>query len=66
MNRNPANVKHEMFCDASSHGSHRNINQRTEKIPGRNTTQTIHRFIAKKTAVLGTSHMLRKVLQSEV
>jgi hypothetical protein len=44
----PANVEHEMFCDtSSSHWSHRNSNQRTEKIPGRNTKQAFHRVIAK-------------------
>jgi hypothetical protein len=66
MHRNPVNVKHEIFCDTRSHRSHRNSNQRTEKIPGRSTRQAFHRFIAKKkTAILGTSHTLKKVLHSE-
>jgi hypothetical protein len=47
MHRTPVNVEHEMFYDTSSHWSHRNSNQRTKKIPGRNTRQALHRFIAK-------------------
>jgi hypothetical protein len=54
-----------MFCDTSSHWSYRNSKQKIENIPGRNTRQAFQRFIAK-TAILGTSHILRKVLQSEV
>jgi hypothetical protein len=36
----------------------------SEKITSRNTRQAFHRFTAK-IAILGASHILRKVLQSE-
>jgi hypothetical protein len=47
MHKSPVIVEHEMFCHSSSHWSHRNSNQRTEKIPGTNTRQAFHRFSAK-------------------
>jgi hypothetical protein len=56
MHGNPANVKHEMFCDTSSHWSHRNSNQGTEKIPGRNTRQSLHRFISENCHPADTVH----------
>jgi hypothetical protein len=34
------------------------------KISGNNTRTTFNRFSTKKTAILGTSHIIRKVLQS--
>jgi hypothetical protein len=34
-------------------------------ISGNNTRKAFNRFSTKKTAVLGTSHIIRKVLQSE-
>jgi hypothetical protein len=56
-----------MFCHTSNHWSHRNCNWRTEKkyletIPGKHSIDSLQK---KKTAVLGTSHIIRKVLQSE-
>jgi hypothetical protein len=36
-----------------------------KKISGNNTRKTFSRLSTKKTAVLGTSHIIRKVLQSE-
>jgi hypothetical protein len=44
--------------------SHRNCNQRTRKISGNNTRKAFNSF-STKTAALGTSHVIRKVLQSE-
>jgi hypothetical protein len=35
------------------------------KISGNNTRKAFNRFSTKKTAVVGTSHIVRKVLQSE-
>jgi hypothetical protein len=41
------------------------VTRRTKKISGNYTRKTFNRFSTKKTAVLGTSHIIRKVLQSE-
>jgi hypothetical protein len=35
------------------------------KISGNNTRTTLNRFPTKKTAILGTSHTIRKVLHAE-
>jgi hypothetical protein len=63
--RNSANVEHETFYHTSNHWSHRNCNWRTKKknleiIPGNHSIEPL-----QKTSVLGTSHIIRKVLQSE-
>jgi hypothetical protein len=64
MRRNPANVEHEMFCDTSSIGATGPVTIRLrkylEEIPGKHSIDS-----SQKTAILGTSHILRKVLQSE-
>jgi hypothetical protein len=63
--RNSENVEHEMLCHTSSHWGHWNCKQKFTKISGNNTRTTFSRFPTKKTAILGTSHIIRKVLQAE-
>jgi sorbitol-specific phosphotransferase system component IIC len=41
------------------------IKQKFTKISGNNTRTTLNIFHTKKTAILGTSHVIRKVLQAE-
>jgi hypothetical protein len=62
--RNSENVEHEMLCRTSNHWGHRNCKQKFTKISGNNTRTTVNRF-PTKTAILGTSHIIRKVLQAE-
>jgi hypothetical protein len=62
--RNSENVEHEMLCHTSNHWGHRNYKRKFTKISGNNTRTTINRF-PTKTAILGTSHIIRKVLQTE-
>jgi hypothetical protein len=54
-------VEHEMFRHTVNHYSHRNYNQRTKKnletIPVKHSIDSV-----QKTAVLGTSHVIRKVV----
>jgi hypothetical protein len=63
--RNSVNVEHEMLCHTGNHWGHRNCNKRTKKyletISGKHSIDSL-----QKTAVLGTSHIIRKVLQSEI
>jgi hypothetical protein len=54
----------EMLCHTSNHWGHRNCEQKFTKISGNNTRTTPNRF-PTKTAILGTSHIIRKVLQAE-
>jgi hypothetical protein len=58
------NVEHEMLCHTSNHWGNRNCEQKFTKISGNNTRTTLNRFFTK-TAILGTSHIIRKVLQAE-
>jgi hypothetical protein len=53
-----------MLCHTSNHWGHRNCEQKFTKIFGNNTRTTLNRF-RTKTAILGTSHIIRKVLQAE-
>jgi hypothetical protein len=58
------NVEHEM-CDNTGNGwSRRNSNRRFknvwEVVPGKHSIDSL-----QKTAILGTSHIIRKVLQCE-
>jgi hypothetical protein len=53
-----------MLCHTSNHWSHRNCEQKFTKISGNNTRITLNRF-PTKTVILGTSHIIRKVLQAE-
>jgi hypothetical protein len=62
--RNSANVKHEMFCHTVVTGAtgivSKGLKKNLETIPGKHSIDSL-----QKTAVLGTSHIIRKVLQSE-
>jgi hypothetical protein len=57
-------VEHEMLCHTSNHWGHRNCKQKftknLETIPGQHSIDSL-----QKTAILGTSHIIRKVLQAE-
>jgi hypothetical protein len=53
-----------MLCHTSNHWGHRNCKQIFTKISGNNTSTTLNRF-PTKTAILGTSHIIRKVPQAE-
>jgi hypothetical protein len=53
-----------LLCHISNHWGHRNCKQKFTKISGNNTRTTLNRF-PTKTAILGTSHIIRKVLQAE-
>jgi hypothetical protein len=41
------------------------IPSKSVKISGNSTRATLNRFPTKKTTILGTSHIIRKVLQPE-
>jgi hypothetical protein len=64
MYRDTANVGHEMYDYTRGNWSHRNSNKRfkekLEATPGKHSIDSL-----QKTAILGTSHTIRKVLQSE-
>jgi hypothetical protein len=53
-----------MLCHTSNHWGHRNCEQNFTNISGNNTRTTLNRFFTK-TAILGTCHIIRKVLQAE-
>jgi hypothetical protein len=57
--RNSAKVKYEMHCHTGNHWGHGN-EETSETIPGKHSIDSL-----QKTVVLGTSHIIRKVLQSE-
>jgi hypothetical protein len=63
-NNNNNNNKHEMLCHTSNHWGHQNCKQKFTKISGNNTRTTLNRF-PTKTAILGTSDIIRKALQAE-
>ena len=64
MYRDASNVEHEV-CDCTSNNlSQRNYNERFKEKFGSHTRKAFSR-LATKTAMLRTSHILRKVLQSE-
>jgi hypothetical protein len=45
---------------------HKKCNERTKNISGNNTRKAFDRFCTKKkAAILGTSHLIRKIPQSE-
>ena len=62
--RNTANVEPEMYDSTSNNWSHWNSNEKLkekfETIPGKHSIDSL-----QKTAILGTSHIIRKVLQCE-
>jgi hypothetical protein len=52
------NVEHEMCVYTGNNWSHRNSNKRFKEIFRSRTGKTFNRFTAK-TAILGTSHIIR-------
>jgi len=57
-------MEHEMYENTGINYSHRNSNKRLKEKFRSHTRKTFNRF-TRKTAILGTSHIIRKVLQSE-
>jgi len=64
MYRDTTNVEPEMYDYTSSNWSHWNSNEMLKEKLGRYTRKTFERFTTK-TAILGKSHIIRKVLQCE-
>jgi hypothetical protein len=64
MYRDTTDVECAMYGYTRGNWSHRNGNKRFKEKFRSQTGKTFNRFIAN-TAVLGTSHIIRKVLQSE-
>jgi hypothetical protein len=64
MYRDITNVEHEMYDYNGNNWSHRNSNKRFKEKFGNHARKTFNRFTTK-TALLGTSHVICKVLQSE-
>jgi len=64
MYKDTANVEPEMYNYTSNNWSHWNSNKKLkenlEAVPGRHSIDSL-----QKTAILGTSHIIRKVLQCE-
>ena len=62
--RDTTNVEPEMYDCTSNNWSHWNsnekLNENLETIPGKHSIDSL-----QKTAILGTSHIIRKVLQCE-
>jgi hypothetical protein len=64
MYRNTTNVEHEMYDYTGNNWSHRNSNRRLKEKFGSHTRKALIHLL-HKTAILGTSHVTRKVLQCE-
>jgi hypothetical protein len=62
--RDKKNVEPEMNDYTSNNWSHWNSNKKLKEKSGSCTRKTFDRFTTK-TAVLGTSHIIRKILQCE-
>ena len=64
MYRDTMNVEPEMYDCTSNNWSHWNSNkklkEKCETVPGKHSIDSL-----QKTAILGTSHIIRKVLQCE-
>ena len=62
MYRDTANVEPEMYDYTSNNWSHWNSNEKKNlgTTPGKHSIDSL-----QKTAILGTSHIIRKVLQCE-
>ena len=64
MYRDTTNVEPEMYDYTSNNWSHWNSNEKFKEkfgsTPGKHSTDSL-----QKTAILGTSHIIRKVLQRE-
>jgi len=64
MYRDATNVEPEMYDCTGNNWSHWNSNEKLKEKFGSCTRNTFDRFTTK-TAILGTSHIIRKVLQCE-
>ena len=64
MYRDTANVEPEMYDHTSNNWSHWDSNEKLTEKFGSCTRKTLNRFTTK-TAVLGKSHIIRKVPQCE-
>ena len=64
MYRDTTNVEPEMYDCTSDNWSQWNSNEKLKEKFGNCTRKTFDRFTTK-TAILGTSHIIRKVLQCE-
>jgi len=64
MYRGTANVEHEVYVYTSNNWSHRNSNKRFEDKFGSHMRKPFYRMLTKR-AIQETSHIIRKVLQSE-
>jgi len=64
MYRDITNVEPEMYDYTSNNWSHWNSNEKLKEKSGSGTRKTFDRFNTK-TAILGKSHIIRKVLQCE-
>jgi len=62
--RDTTNVEPEMYGCTSNNWSHWNSNEKLKEKFGNCTGKTFDR-VTKKTAILGASHIIRKVLQCE-
>jgi hypothetical protein len=62
--RDITNVEHEMYDHTGNKWSHRHGNRRFKEKFGSHTKKAVNRF-TMKTTTLGTSHIIRKVLQCE-
>ena len=62
--RDRANVEPEMYDHTSNNWSHWDSNEKVKEKFGSCTRETLIDSL-QKTAILGTSHILRKVLQCE-
>ena len=62
--RDTANVEPEMYDCTSNNWSRWNSNEKLKEKFGNCTGKTFDR-VTKKTAILGASHIIRKVLQCE-
>jgi hypothetical protein len=65
MYRDTTNVEPEMYDYTSNNWSHwgivtRSLRKHLEAVPGKHSIDSL-----QKTAILGTSHLIRKVLQCE-
>jgi hypothetical protein len=64
MYRDPTNVEPEMYDYTSNNWSHwivtRSLKKNLEAVPGKHSIDSL-----QKIAILGTSHIIRKVLQCE-
>ena len=63
--RDTANVEHEMYDHTSNNWSHWDSNEKLKEKFGSCTRKTLPTDSLQKKAILGTSHIIRKVLQCE-